>query len=154
MFKGGEKESVLEVRDGPTERAAGIGDIKKRIGVLRLEWRGREVCGRRFVGDGPGGEGRVLVVIEGGAVKCRTAALGADAHGGDAGVLGAEPVGKHIEFADRFQRRLALRLLAENAPVGSLPIDGEISSVALCSQELEVTGHTALGYVGIDVQEG
>ena len=69
---------------------------------------------------------------------CRTAALGADAHGGDAGVLGAEPVGKHIEFADRFQGRLALRLLAENAlrfSVASNFARSELASVKTAIQE-------------------
>ena len=55
----------------------------------------------------PGGQSGVFVVIKSRAVKLVFAALGGNADIGDSRVFGAEIIGKNIDFADRFERRLA-----------------------------------------------
>ena len=65
------------------------------------------------------------------------AALGVDADVGDARVFGAEIGGQDVDFADGFERRLALRGLAEDAAVGALTVERKTGAVALGAEEFE-----------------
>ena len=61
------------------------------------------------------------------------------------GVLRREAVGKHRQFADGFERRLAGGGLAEDAAVGSLAVQRETRAVTLRAEELERAVAARLG---------
>ena len=103
--------------------AADVVVVEVRIRVLALECSRREFRLADLVLQRPGGEGRVLVVVEHRAVIARAAALGGDTNVGDTGVFRAEVVRQNVDFTDRFKRRLAGRVVAEDSAVGALPIE-------------------------------
>ena len=60
---------------------------------------------------------------------------------------------KNIYFADRFQRRLALRRLAKDSSVGTLSVERKTGAITLRTDEFEIAVVIRLGYVGIQVKE-
>src|ERR1044071_10388130 len=85
----------------------------------------------------PGRERVVLVVVEKRTVISSPAALCFNANVGDTGVLRREVFREDGQFADRFERRLTTRWLAEDSPVSPLTIEREAGAVALSTNELE-----------------
>src|SRR5581483_8988444 len=83
----------------------------------------------------------------------RASALGGHADVGNAGVFGAEVVGKDVDIAYRFQCRLTGGRFTKNSTIGTLSIKGEVRAVALGAQELERTVSTRLCNIRIQIQE-
>src|SRR6201999_553732 len=82
------------------------------------------------------------------------AALGGDANVGDTGEFGTEVGRQNVDFADGFERGLALCWLAEDAPVRTLAVEREARAVTLCAKEFEFAVGRTLGDVGVEVEEG
>ncbi len=68
-----------------------------------------------------------------------TAAFCRDANVRNPGVFRAKVRGQNVDLADGFQRGLAGRRFSEDAAVGTLAVDRETSSIALCPEKLEFT---------------
>src|ERR1035438_3095865 len=83
VFERREEVSLLELRQGTAKGAAEFVEVRVRRGIRRLRPRGREGSLTQLVAQVPGGESRVLVVVEQRAVILRGAALGGDADVGD-----------------------------------------------------------------------
>src|ERR1035441_10261274 len=154
VLERGEKESLLKLRQGTAKRAAEFVEVRVRPRIRRLRRVGREGSLTQLVAQVPGGESRVLVVVEQRAVILRAAALGGDADVGDPAELGREHIRHDGQFADHLHRWLTRGGLAEDPAAGTLAVEGEDSAVALCAEEFEVatTGRT-LRDVGIEIEE-
>src|ERR1039457_4365826 len=149
----GEKESLLKLRNRAAKGAAEFVEVRVRSGMRRLRRVGREGSLTQLVGQVPGGESRVLVVVEQRAVILRGAALGGDADVGDPAELDREHIRHDGDFADHLHRWLTRGGLAEDPAAGTLPVEGEDSAVALCAEKLEVAIGRTLRDVGIEIEE-
>src|SRR5262245_9712106 len=81
------------------------------------------------------------------------AALGFDTYIGDSRVLRGVIIREHDQLADGLERGLAGSRRAEDAAIGTLPVERETSSVALRADKLEFPIRYSLSDVRIEIQE-